>query len=79
LFHKIKALNALILGHVIQEAALWVAEEFEVENVQASSGCSDSFNKRSVISQRILSGESNEESQDAVKSVNENLVKLFQA
>jgi hypothetical protein len=59
--HKIRALNVLILGHVIQEATLWFSEEFGVQNFQASSGCLNSFSKRSLISQRTLRGESNEE------------------
>jgi hypothetical protein len=49
---KIRALNALILGTMIQEAPLWFADEFEVQNFQASSGWLGSFNKRSLISQR---------------------------
>jgi hypothetical protein len=39
----------------------------------------NSFSKRSLISQRTLRGESNEEWQEAVKSFSENFVELFQA
>jgi hypothetical protein len=48
-FHKMRALNACILCRMIQEAALQLAKEFQVQYFQVLSRWLDSFKKRNLI------------------------------